>query len=163
MPGVLGLDLSKTTGVAWGNSGGAPWEWWTIDLNPQGAIDGRHYFLFQKRLDDVLRKWKPELVVFEELNFVSFMQAFRTNCMLASIVIVRCEGAGIPYVGVGASTLKAFAGHGRAKKADMLRFAREKLFGGLIPGRPPTHDEVDAIWLVQWGLERVLPDLRRAS
>lgn len=159
--GVLGLDLAKTTGVAWaGPSDGSrrPWEWWTLNLNPSGALRGDHYFSFQKQLDDLLRKREPDLVVFEEVDFAKYRLAFQVNARLSGIVIVRCEAFGIPYVGVSVKTLKKYAGNGNADKEAMRRFAREKLFGPVID-RPwsneITSDEIDALWLVQYGLEQV--------
>lgn len=169
MRGVLGLDLAKTTGVAWiGESPAAPrpWETWSIAVAHKASMRGDHYFAFQKRLDENLREWKPSLVVFEEVEFVGKGKAaFRINSILCGIVMVRCEAFGIPYVGVGVSTLKKFAGHGGADKDRMAAFAREKLFGaGLLEGPYPegvSTDEVDALWTAWWGIQRA--EFRRAS
>ena len=170
MRGVLGLDLAKTTGVAWigdtGQAGPRPWDTWTIALNPKGSVRGEHFFAFQKRLDEVLRDWKPELVVFEEVTFIGKgRDAFRLNAILSGIVMVRCESFAIPYVGVGVSTLKKFAGHGGADKPRMAEFAREKLFGtgelqGPFPERAST-DEIDSLWTAWWGIQRA--EFRRSA
>lgn len=55
----------------------------------------------------------------------------------------------IPTIGIHPSTLKkAFAGHGRAEKADMCRTAREYGWTGGTLDTALYHDEVDAIALV---------------
>ena len=159
MSGTVGMDLAKTTGVAWVGETGPrrPWRTWTIDLNPRGRIRGEHYFAFQKQVDDMLRVHRPDLVVFEEVDWVGpGLQALRVNSILCGIVIVRCEAFATPYVGVSVGTVKKHAGHGHASKEQMAAFAREKLFGTLLEGEMPeelTADEVDALWVAAWGIE----------
>lgn len=179
MAGVLGLDLAKLTGVAWigeripGPRPCRPWHTWTIELNPRGGIQGQHYFLFQKQLDEALREWKPRLVVFEQVQFIGGgtarkggLLAYRINAILCGLVMVRCESFAIPYLPVGVPTLKAFARrglgtpeNGRPSKEDMAGFARVKLFdGGELSGPYPeeaTTDEVDALWTAWYGTQHL--------
>lgn len=155
MPAVLGLDLSKTTGVAFGCDRG-PWFWWTISLNPRGRLRGSHFFNFQKQLGEALHRWRPDLVVFEEVEFAEHRLAYRINAILCGLVMVACESRGLPYKGVPVKTLKKFAGNGNASKEMMRTFAERKLFGSVIPEPLPpdiTHDEIDAVWLAAYGLK----------
>lgn len=180
---VMGLDLSKTTGVAIGCDVG-PWFWSRIELNPSGALQGIHFFNFQKRLGEELLKWKPDLVVFEEVEYPMRLKggqlavyAYRTNAILCGLVMTRCESLGVRYAAVGVSDLKRFAGAGvpRSKKPtakltakeQMKAFAAQKLFGSVIPDAMPrdiSDDEIDAIWAVQYGLtELARPRARRSA
>ncbi|MGE4191689.1 MAG: hypothetical protein AB7G12_17525 [Thermoanaerobaculia bacterium] len=88
------------------------------------------------------------------------------NAILCGITMVRCEAFGIPYVGVGVSTLKAFARrgcetkeNGRPTKQDMAGFARVRLFGGgLLAGAFPeaaSADETDALWTAWYGVQKL--------
>ncbi|MGE0456452.1 MAG: hypothetical protein AB7I13_00110 [Vicinamibacterales bacterium] len=164
MPGVLGLDLAKTTGVAWiGDESPArarPWETWTIEIGQGAALRGDHLFVFQKQLDEALREWKPKLVVFEEVTFIGKGKAaFRINGMLCALTMVRCESFAIPYRGVPVTTLKKFAGNGGASKDEMKEFARQKLFGrGILSGPFPdlaSSDEMDALWTAWYGIDPI--------
>lgn len=177
MSGVLGLDLAKLTGVAWiggkPSVGPRPWETSVISIGASVATRGDHFFVFQKQIDELLRVWKPGLVVFEEVRFIGGgkqqkggLLAFRMNAILCGITMVRCEAFGIPYEGVGVSTLKAFARrgcetkeNGRPTKADMAEFARARLFGsGRLDGAFPENastDEMDALWTAWYGIEKL--------
>lgn len=162
MKGILGLDLAKLTGVAWIGEGDAgqprPWRTWTVEIGGSRATRGDDFFSFQKQLDQMLRDWKPELVVYEEVTFIGKgRQAFRLNAILCGIVMVRCQAFAIPSIGVGVTTLKKFAGHGKADKDRMAAFARVKLFGaGHLQGPYPqdaSPDEMDALWTAWWGVQ----------
>jgi hypothetical protein len=169
MRGVLGLDLAKTTGCAWIGESPVPrpWESWRIEIGGGHATRADDFFSFQKQLDQALRDWKPELVVYEEVTFIGKGKAaFRLNAILCGIVMVRCEAFAIPSVGVDVATLKKYSragleekGNGHPDPATMREFARRKLFDpGHVAGPFPKQlgpDETVAFWAAWYGLERV--------
>lgn len=178
---ILGLDLAKVTGVAKGATSG-PWFFGTIEIGGSGAAAGVDYFNFQKQLREEIREWKPDVVVFEEVEYPMRVKggglavyAFRTNVALCTLVMTTCESLGVPYVSVGVNELKKFAGAaGHRSKTDdrdakqrMKDAARAKLFGKVIPGAMPvglTGDQIDAAWAAAYGLEKVdRRQLRRSA
>ncbi len=75
-----------------------------------------------------------------------------------ALTLLACDSRGLPCHGVHTGTLKKWAtGSGNAPKVDMMdaawRYVQE----------PVTHDEADAILLLQYSLEQSRSDSRKEA
>lgn len=160
------FDLATRTGVGSVDTAGPvtpawSWEHWMLKASSSGSLTQADYAVFYHRLHTRFRERRPDLVVYEQIDFVKktpkghpMVKAFQVASRLSVILMVVCDQLGIRIEGVGPSTLKRFAaGNGNASKALMTDAAKTRLFGSVIPGSMPSGistDEVDALWLAAW-------------
>jgi Holliday junction resolvasome RuvABC endonuclease subunit len=155
---VAGFDFASRTGWAVVNEiEGVPLRHsgvWNLVPTP-GESPGMRYLRLRGYLEE-MRKAYPglHLVGYERahhrgaaatayaLGYISHLQAW-------------CAEHGIEHTHVHSATLKKHAtGSGRANKKEMIAAGKAQ-FPGLAPN--VTDDEVDALWVLDWLLERYKP------
>jgi len=150
---VLGIDPGLHTGWA------AMWEddeegqiicgTWNLRDDPS---EHSLYALYSY-LNTLIGMTQPDLVCYEEP--VARGMAARSLNRQIGVIITVCEIAEIAHYPVNPGTLKKFAtGKGNASKEEM----KEALdIRGL--GEEMDHNAVDAIWLADYGMSEVAPQL----
>jgi len=100
---------------------------------------------------------QPDLLCYEEP--VAKGMAARSLNRQIGVIITVCEIAEIPHYPVNPGTLKKFAtGKGNASKEEMLEALKLR---GLE--EQMDNNAVDAIWLADYGLQEVMPQLEADS
>ncbi|MGP9819220.1 hypothetical protein ACTZWW_04325 [Salinarimonas sp. NSM] len=126
---IIALDLAHSTGWASGAPDADP-RFGTLQLPKTGDEIGRFLALFEDWLLDLITVESPALVVFEAplltrgnttptvaRKLMGLANATEVACYRRD---VRCEQANL------ATVKKAFAGHGRAEKHEMVAAARAR-------------------------------------
>lgn len=136
---IMGWDLSMAaTGVAFPDGS-------TALIKPKGEGDARLLNLEQWSIK-ALRVARPDLGVIEDIQGAMQGASNKVIPMVHATVRLCFLRAGIPYVVVNPSTLKAYAtGNGGADKDAMARAALERA-GRTFPG-DKGGDQCDAWWL----------------
>lgn len=145
-PVVLALDLGTRTGYAIRRADGRI-ESGEVRLDPKpndGA--GLRYVKFRRWLVE-MKTANPDLaeLVFEQVMGHGAFQIIAAHVYGGLLATLQAFGEhhGIPYRGVGVTTIKKqFAGAGNAQKQDMVRQCEALGF------RPRSHNEADAIGLL---------------
>lgn len=138
---ILGLDFATKTGVALGYAGEPPdriaTETWLLPSGGGEDVGPIMSALRTLLYDRVIRG--VELVVFEA-PYIATGKDYRGRTVhrpdqirrafgFAAICEEVCHSRGVKAIEVAPSTLKkAFGGHGRAEKADMIEAARRRGF-----------------------------------
>lgn len=133
---IMGLDLSMSaTGVAFPDGT-------TAVIKPRGEGDAR-LLSIEQRTEHALRIARPDLAVIEEFQGAAMGAANKIIPMVHATVRLVMMHAGIPYVLVNPSTLKAFAtGSGGSDKSAMILAAFKRADREFT-----SNDECDAFWL----------------
>ena len=127
--GLLALDLSGKTGVAYGH-GPMP-EWYQLWRFPQPTRGGR-FNAFRSRFCDTLDQWQPCRVVMEaplHPQAQTGMPSARQQYGLAAYVEGECDEAGVPCIERDADEVRRrIIGRTRARRTPSGT-ARADLFG----------------------------------
>ena len=143
---ILALDPGSSCGFAVGDPAGVlvsgVWQ-----LTPgRGDSPGMRYVRLRGYLEDVLRAYPDlALVVYEQAHHRGGAATeYAVGC--ATTVQTWCAERGIDHSAVHSATVKKWAtGRGNAKKAEMVRLARER-----FQPTTSTDDEIDALWMLDW-------------
>lgn len=149
---VLGIDPALKTGFAVINGGVlCAYGTWSIDRNNPERDLAKRLITFTRFAKDALDavEAKPDLVVYEQVQFVRSMSQVSLSAMWRGIIVLQCGIKGIQCEGVPVGTLKKWAtGSGKGSKEDMVRAARSMM---RHDGPALTSDEADAICLAFYG------------
>ena len=145
---VLAFDQASHMGWAAGSPGN-PLDCGTINTTPRRFDSiGSRFLRAEKEIVNLLHRFQPALVVFEEHRAHSSVQAAQILGAYAVTIMKCCEQAGVTYMAVPVATLKKFGtGCCRASKELMVATARKK-FPTL---KITTDDEADAAHMMAWG------------
>lgn len=163
---ILALDLGTKTGLAYNWQPHGMWNDFpepatTLVLAKPEEVTRWIKKRMDRRSDPrVLRLWsfltrlvsndKPDLVVFEDVQFASYTKQVQLWSSLRAAVWIACQD--VPVIEcVPVTTLKKFAsGYGGADKA-LMKKAFVTQFGGVYYGQRKLDDNaIDALWLLRW-------------
>jgi hypothetical protein len=164
---VLALDLGTRTG--WALSEGGRIESGVQDFAPKrGESPGMRYLAFRRWLTQVVmlqassmgrERARVPLIVYE-LPHLRGGAAATVLAGLQTRVEEFCAEHGIEYASVHTATLKKFTtGSGRGDKNDMFVHAVRRRW--IKPGSEPDYDEVDAVCLLHYALQELVPGASR--
>lgn len=149
MKTVLAFDQAfRNTGWAAGTAAG-PIACGLIVVSPRRFDSlGSRYLRFEKGVRELITKYKPDLVVFEEHRSHSGVQAAQVLGACTAILMKCCDEVGATYMAVPVLTLKKHAtGTHRASKELMVAVAKKK-----YPTMNVVDDNVaDALHMMAWG------------
>lgn len=150
---VLGFDQASLMGWAVGSREEGALACGTINTSPRRFDSiGARFLRAEKGVTELLAKYKPALVVFEEHRAHSSVQAAQILGAYAVTVMKCCEQFGVPYMAVPVLTLKKFgSGNAHASKELMWAAARKKCPNITIN----SDDEADAVHMMRWGWEQL--------
>lgn len=136
---ILAIDPGTLCGWAITDQESGVW-----NLRPaRDEGQGKRYLLFERKFAAAVNA-DVDLVVYEDVKRHSGTQAAHVYGGLVAILQKVCEQHGVPYKGIGVSTIKKHAtGKGNAKKGAMVQAARRK-WGTLV--REDNH--ADALWIM---------------
>lgn len=145
---IVGLDLStKRTGIALPDGT-------CRSITPRsGANDpGRRLYEITSAVIPQLLATQPHLVVIEDYSFGGHQgNTMAVIAELGGVIRLELFLANFPSVRIRPTSLKAFAAHGAAEKAEMIDAARA--LGAVVA----NDDEADAWWLRAAGLQHYAP------
>ncbi len=125
--------------------------------NKRHENGGMRFIRFKKFLEEItdgvsLSGGSAECVVFyEEVVYHRGADASHVYGGWIAILHSYCDERGIAYSGVPIGTIKKRAtGSGRANKEDMVRASHREW------GVSMTHDQADAAWTLQCGLDEII-------
>lgn len=162
---VIGLDFGTTCGFAFTDSGQVEveqsGEWKLENKGLDGA--GMRFLRFDARLRDLIEETRvfPVAIFFESAPPRRPGQATGTAAtrLFGGFLAVTqrlCEDLGIPYAGVTVSAVKRTAtGKGNAAK-ELLAIAALERWKVRIPAE--ENNRVDALWILQTGLDDLKPE-----
>jgi Holliday junction resolvasome RuvABC endonuclease subunit len=161
---VVGLDLGQKLGVAISDNG-TVFGGSTYELPKGKDRESMRYAQLIVVLDTIVNEYKERLqelrFVFEDVGFFKGGAASVQNAGYRAIVMGMAETAGIPFAGVGVSTLKAFAGGGGgASKETMVELLElsdhvSDEYRDRVSGWQVDDNEVDAAWLSIYGAHAI--------
>lgn len=151
---ILALDLAKATGWA-NNYGHGGTKLFEVKCFGKRAVDspGKFWSLFDCWLRDQIKRYPPQLIVFEASLHQPGYAARVANGLVATLELVA-HNAGIPTVGVSSSAIKKHAtGSGNQRtthrKADtkqlMLKAAKKKW-----KLSSEDNNYIDALWILDY-------------
>ena len=145
---ALAIDPGATTGYAWTDDDRVYHEQSGIWSLGKIKKPGRRYAYLVTQIE----AYEPEFVFWEEAQGLRGKHARRWHYGYLAAVQVYCDREGVALVTVTPTELKRHAtGYGLASKAEMLIYAEAKFdFVGAY-----DDNRVDALWILDWGLERV--------
>lgn len=149
---ILALDLGSATGwcLHYGDRRGVHSSGtWKLDGDPTDRVCD-----FATRLMSILDCHRVDRVVYEQAWFHKASAAAHLYGAFKHAAIATARSRDIEAEAVSWSTVKAFAGHGRFKKGDMIKAANKRWPGHDF--KRNDDDEVDARWIAQWAAERIL-------
>lgn len=152
-PVILALDLATNIGFAYGTPSVRP-KFGTYRLPSTGDEIGRFAHAFDNWLSDMITMHSPERVVFETsvLPKMTTPMTVRKLTGLGFHTEFVCHRREIICNEVNVSTIKKFwAGHGFAKKPDMIAAARRRDFD------VRDDNEADALGLWHYVSEKLHP------
>ena len=153
MKNVLAFDQAfQNTGWAVGTSDG-PIACGLIVVSPRRFDSlGARFLRFEKGNRELLQKYRPTLVVFEEHRAHAGVQAAQVLGACAAILMKCCDEDGITYMAVPVTTLKKHAtGTHRASKELLVACARKKYATMDVP----DDNVADALHMMAWGLNQL--------
>jgi Holliday junction resolvasome RuvABC endonuclease subunit len=149
---IIGIDPALKTGWAVLESGQEVlYGTWYIDLdNPERDL-AKRLIEMTEHVRSTLDAEAPDLVVYEQVQFVRSMSQVSLSAMWRGIIVLQCAIRGIRCEGVPVGTLKKWAtGDGKASKQDMAQAAMGLM---MCAGAIMSSDEADAICLAHYGEE----------
>lgn len=154
MKSVLAFDqaLGKM-GYAFGTTESGPVAAGLVDTRPRRFDSlGMRYIRFEKAVRDLIAKYQPTLIVFEEHRMHQGIIAAQVLGSCAAIIMKCAAEANVPHTTVLPNILKKHAtGHHRASKELMVAVARKK-----YPTMTVLDDNVaDALHMMRWGLDQL--------
>lgn len=158
---IIGLDLGTTMGFAvTEGTSVVPVQTGTVNFaNKRHENGGMRFIRFKKFLEEItdgvaIAKGNADAVIYyEEVVFHRGADAAHVYGGWLAILHSYCDERGIAYSGVPIGTIKKRAtGSGRANKEDMIRAAHREW------GATMTHDQADAAWVLQCGLDEMFGD-----
>lgn len=156
---ILGLDLGTDTGIAFYDNSTITSQTWKLGTPKEIREWGRNratrrgdprILRFYEKLENEVVSCCPDAIVFEDVCFSTYtLQTQLWSSFRAVVWLIASKYDKICEC-VPVSTLKKFAtGHGGATKemmqARLIEFKNRKL----------TDDEVDAIWVIKWAINRL--------
>jgi Holliday junction resolvasome RuvABC endonuclease subunit len=105
-------------------------------------------FEIEKNICYGIKKFKPSIIIMESYSFGSRGRSASLLHELGGVIKKTLYLSGIPWYVVAPTSIKAFAGHGRASKQDMIEWAQVKW-----PKCPNQNDIADAFWASQYGFK----------
>ena len=122
----------------------------TIDITKHKAGGGR-FSEFRVHIDNLLKKYKIDKVLYEEIAVLRFKNATYNLCGLRAILLATCFDNNVEATGFNIRTIKkTFTGNGNASKDDMINVCRE--FGY----DPKDDNQADAIAIYKTYEETIL-------
>ena len=142
---TLALDLGTNCGFARSGPGFAIESGvWRLKTSKYDR-EGERYVRFRKQLVPLLRL--TDRVVSEHVERHSSNGAAHVYGGLRAILLLECELRRIPVRWIKIHDLKRHAtGRANADKDEMVWAARNRGW------RPTSHDEADALWILDWAL-----------
>jgi len=113
---------------------------------------GRKLWLYREELAHIIDSLQVLAVGYEDVTFQKGPEA-RVLPAQRGVIQILCAERRLLCAGVPVPTLKKYAGHGKAKKEDMLRFAIEHDLvgeGSPWPLSKVNNNHIDAIWVAHW-------------
>lgn len=146
---VLGLDLGTTAGWAAACAGEIASGTWFLG-GPRGEAPGMRFLRFAKELERIHEETGGvDRVFYEKVMGHKSVLASHMYGGFEAVMLGFCANHGIPAGEIHVSTLKKYAtGSGRADKETMTAMAIARGWD------PETEDEADALWVLDWGLNR---------
>ena len=154
---VLALDLGTTMGYALRADDRIYSGTWLFQPRKSEG-KGMRFLRFAKELERLHEEYDIDDVFYEEVmshtrrddkGFHFATKAAQIYGGFVAVLTGWCEVKGIGYTGVGVSTIKKYAtGKGNAKKDVMIAMAKARGWD------PDTSDEADALWLLDWAVNR---------
>lgn len=143
---LLALDLGTKTGWALLRADGRVESGQQLFALKEGEGQGARYVKFRRWLVD-MKKAHPDIteLVYEQVMGHGAFQVISAHVFGGLLATLQAFGEhhGIPYRGIGVSTIKKqFAGHGKASKTDVIRQCE------VMGYRPASDNEADAIALL---------------
>jgi Holliday junction resolvasome RuvABC endonuclease subunit len=149
---VIGLDPALKTGWAINDDTGIRYGTWDIDANNPARNLAYRLLEMTARVEYLLASENPDVVVYEQVQFVRSMSQVTLSAMWRGIIVLQSAKRGIRVEGVPVGTLKKFAtGSGKADKAMMIDAARHEIWD---TDAVLSSDEADAILLAVYGREK---------
>jgi len=155
---ILSIDPAEHCGFAIGSTGfglldSGMWFLGPTKRKKKGEAkepDGKKLVRLTEHLADLWGIHNYDTVVYETPAFGTYPLALISHAKFIAVIEACCETNGWAYRGYAPTQIKKFAcGSGNAKKADMLRVARDRF---LVDKTDVSDDEADAVALLHLAL-----------
>lgn len=143
---AIGIDPSlSSTGLVVGLDG-KPAAWCQIQPSAKGKSKEERIYQICKTIRRFIVLQQPDFTIIEGYSFASVRSNSATTLHeLGGAIRQVFHRLEIPWHEVPPTTLKAFAGHGKASKEEMMTWAKE-----LWPDCPNQNDVADAFWCMRY-------------
>jgi Holliday junction resolvasome RuvABC endonuclease subunit len=124
---ILAIDPAKLCGYAWSDGQRLEYGVWDI-TGGIGEHDGASLARLIEFIADTAKSWGIDRIAYEDAGFGSRNPSVQaTHNEKRGVIKYAAHRLGVPCVGFHPSEIKALTGNGRAKKWQMIRYAKLQL------------------------------------